>query len=356
MVLIQYEPLSTAYYIRPGFTPYPAQERYDYMLKILVAGGFDEKDPRRPDIERFCRAIGEAIIAQGHLYLNGCLTELDAIIAAAANQKVIDIKADPNRRLISYVLANQKPVHQFGKIVRSRLSDWELSNENFYVPEQIQDADAVILIGGFDGTYRAANWARFAKKPILPVTAFGGAAEKIFAGEMNEFDRRYSSRIEKLDYQELNSIKEDWENRAGVIMSLAERLASSNSVCVVMSYSGRDDLEDAYESFQTVCEGFKYKCERVNNANTLDRIVPRIHEKIAQAAFVIVDVTELKPNVFYELGLTQGLNKPVVITAKSGTDLPFDVKDIPTIFWDGQKRLKEELRAKITLIAETQGR
>ena len=327
------------------------------MLKILVAGGFDADDARRPEIEMFCRAIGEAIVTQGHVYLNGCRTELDSLIAGAAHRKLSDMNVpDPDRRLISYVLANQEPVHRFGKIVRSRLRDWEISNEYFYVPEQIQEADAVVLIGGFDGTFRAANWARFAKKPILPVTEFGGAAAKVFEGEMDEFDRRYAGRIDKLDYQELNRVKSDWKNRADVIVSLAERLVVPNSVCVVMSYSGRVDLEDAFDSFRSVCEGFKYKCDRVNNVNTLDRIVPKIHEKIGQAAFVIVDVSELKPNVFYELGLAQGLNKDIVITAKVGTDLPFDVRDMPTIFWEGQKRLKEDLEAKIRLIAEKQGR
>jgi CYTH domain-containing protein len=247
-------------------------------------------------------------------------------------------------------------VHDFGTLVRSRLTDWEIDKEYLYVPEQIQLADAVILVGGFDGTYRAANWARISGKPLLPMTAFGGAAAKIFEQEINEFDRRYGNKLDRLDYQELNGIKEDWTNRANQIISLAERLVSSNQVCVVMSYSGRADLEDTYESFQAVCAEFKYKCERVDNTNTLNRIVPKIFEKIEHAAFVIVDVTDLKTNVFYELGLAQGLTKQVILTAKIGTDLPFDVKDIPTIFWDGQKKLKEDLRGKIALIAETHGR
>jgi len=225
------------------------------------------------------------------------------------------------------------------------------------VPEQIQLADAVILVGGFDGTFRAANWARISKKPLIPVASFGNAAAQIFEQELNDFDIHYAERIDKLDFQDLNSIKTDWNARSAQVVALAERLASSNAVCVAMSYSGRPDLEDAYESFQAVCEkDFKYKCERVDNTNTLGRILPKIQEKLEQAAFVIVDLTELKTNVLYELGLAQGLKKPVVTTAKVGTDLPFDVKDLPTIFWDGQKKLKEDLRAKIALIAQMQGR
>ena len=74
------------------------------------------------------------------------------------------------------------------------------------------------------------------------------------------------------------------------------------------------------------------------------------------SAFVIADLSELKTNVFYELGYAEGFSKPVVVTAKKGTELPFDVKDVPTIFWDGQRGLKDSLRTKIKLIAQKQGR
>ena len=71
--------------------------------------------------------------------------------------------------------------------------------------------------------------------------------------------------------------------------------------------------------------------------NELDRLV-------AQSAF----------GRLTEKGL--GLNKPVVVTAFKGTTLPFDVADIPTIFWEGQKQLKDKLRERVALIASSQGR
>ena len=41
------------------------------------------------------------------------------------------------------------------------------------------------------------------------------------------------------------------------------------------------------------------------------------------------------------------------MTAKKGTDLPFDVQDVPTIFWESQKKLKEDLKARIQTIVKT---
>jgi nucleoside 2-deoxyribosyltransferase len=118
-------------------------------------------------------------------------------------------------------------------------------------------------------------------------------------------------------------------------------------VLVIMSYAERPELEDAYESFEQVVKELGYRCTKVTQANAGERILPDILDRIRRAAFTIVDLTDLRPNVFYELGYADGLGKKVVVTAMKGTELPFDVKDIPTIMWSGQKQLKEDLRARI---------
>src|SRR5262249_28438059 len=162
-----------------------------------------------------CTALGEEIIKQGHTLLNGCLTPMDHLIAEAAwNYLERSKTSDPEKRIISYLLINRKPIHNFGTIIHSRLSHWEIDTETFLVPEQIKRADVVIMVAGFEGTFSAANWARIAEKPVLPVTAFGGAAAKIYQGEFDQFDEKYAPRIEKLDYEELNSAKNDWPKRA----------------------------------------------------------------------------------------------------------------------------------------------
>ena len=69
-----------------------------------------------------------------------------------------------------------------------------------------------------------------------------------------------------------------------------------------------------------------------------------------------MDLSGEKVNVYYELGYADALAKPLIVTAKEGTQLPFDVKDIPVIFWKNQKGLREQLSKKIAAIAELQGR
>ena len=48
----------------------------------------------------------------------------------------------------------------------------------------------------------------------------------------------------------------------------------------------------------------------------------------------IADLTGLNANVMYELGYRKGIGKPVILIAHDGQNLPFDVHDDRTVFYD----------------------
>jgi hypothetical protein len=64
-------------------------------------------------------------------------------------------------------------------------------------------------------------------------------------------------------------------------------------------------------------------------------------------AFIIAEISGARPNVFYELGYTRAIGKGIIQTAYRGTKLPFDVFDVPTLFWQGQNELETKLKAAI---------
>lgn len=333
------------------------------MLKLLVVGGYDRaEDKNVEDVRAFCGALGAQIIKQGHVLLSACQTDFDADVAQAANAALQGLPAEEiQRRLVSFVLSGVQPAHDFGRILRSRLVSWDTKDAAF-VPEPVKMADAVLMVRGFDGARRAAWWARYARKPLLPVASFEGAAKEVFDQEINDFEDKYASTVDILDYQGLNSGGRDWVKLAASVVSLAENLATPNRALVIMSYTKTEpvatELANAFDSFKAACEVYKYKCERVNETNTKDNsIVNEILRKAGDSAFVIADLTELKQNVFFELGFARGLGKRVVATAKEGTELPFDVKDIPVTFWNpiNPKGLRENLIERIRPIAEDQG-
>jgi nucleoside 2-deoxyribosyltransferase len=113
-------------------------------------------------------------------------------------------------------------------------------------------------------------------------------------------------------------------------------------VFTIMSF--KREFRDVFDSFRQVCRTFGFEAERTDESVSRERIIPRIESGIRHSAFVIADVSELSPNVFYEVGFARALGKDVILTARKGTTLPFDVGDVPTIFWEIQSDLKEGLQ------------
>jgi hypothetical protein len=323
------------------------------MVRMLVIGSFGAGELKCAE---FVRALGAEIADEGHQLLNGCRNELDCLVATAAFERLREKGLDPHTFITSYV-GDASPAHSVGTVLASRCPNWEtLASPGLEVPETIQQTDVVIVVGGTHGTECAVNWARIAHKPIVPVSTFGGSAERIYDRELREFEEKYADRVDRAEYELLNQISLDLKKLAKDTVSVAARAVTPRQVFVAMSFADDPKFDDAYESIQTVCESYGYRASRITNADAVDRIVPEILARIKRSAFAVVDVSEPRPNVYYELGIAQGAGKRVVVTACKGTELPFDISDIPVIFWEGQKQLKERLRGRIETIASSQGR
>lgn len=327
------------------------------MLKILIGGGFDDEAEAGSAVAReFAGHLGREVIKQGHIVLGACRTELDQVVAENAARMLEELELAPADRIVSYVCAGEDPVHNFGNVLESQLSDWELGSPKLRVPEPIQLADVVVLVGGFQGTHRAANWTRIADKPLLAVKRFGGAAADIYVEELEEFERKYGARLDRGDYENLAQIGSPPSEFAEKVINLAEKVRASNSVFVIMSFSDDPALEDVLASYKEVCDEFGYDCRRIDEEADVPRILPEIMNRIVGCAFAVVDLSDEKANVYYELGFAEGCGKPRIVTAKKGTQLPFDVADIPVIFWENMVGLKKDLRQRMQVIAATQGR
>jgi hypothetical protein len=138
------------------------------------------------------------------------------------------------------------------------------------------------------------------------------------------------------------------------VVRFVERFVTPRDVFVIMSF--KREVRDVFASCKEVCREFKFEAQRTDESTSLERIVPRIEGGIRKSAFVIADVTELSPNVFYEVGYAKGLGKDVIVTARKGTELPFDIGDIPTIFWEIQEDLKDGLRKCLAGLVGKYGR
>jgi hypothetical protein len=76
-------------------------------------------------------------------------------------------------------------------------------------------------------------------------------------------------------------------------------------------------------------------------------IVSAIHREIAAADLAIVVLTDLRPNVLYELGRLQGSGIPTILVSPKSEPLPFDISGLATIFYDPPRHGELELSAFI---------
>ncbi|MFZ2172074.1 MAG: hypothetical protein WAW61_20840 [Methylococcaceae bacterium] len=322
-------------------------------MHIFVGGSIREV-PRDVDLcHQFVVALGAAIATRGHVLLNGCKSSLDQEIAIAAQESLMRNRENPKDKIISYCLKTDKPVHSVGTIRYSALLDWEMSHSELVVPEQIEKSDATIFIAGSEGTFWAKNWAIHARKLVLGIPRFGGAGETIYSQELKHL-RDTSSAVAQ-EYEALNSVTDDMSNYAMEVVSLVERMVLPRNVFTIMSF--KEEFIDVFDSCKDACKKFDFVAERTDESKSMERILPRIELGIQKCAFVIADVSgEPSPNVFYEVGYAKGLGKNVILIAKKGTKLPFDITDFQTIFWETQRELKEQLQEYIGELVGIYGR
>ena len=83
-------------------------------------------------------------------------------------------------------------------------------------------------------------------------------------------------------------------------------------------------------------------------------ITDKVISDIYGSDLIVADLSELNPNVFYELGIRHSASKPTIHMALSGTKLPFDNLGHRVIFfdrsdWDNIESAKEQLQAQARL-------
>ncbi|GAB3011863.1 hypothetical protein GCM10027284_34090 [Cyclobacterium sediminis] len=328
-------------------------------MKILVIGGFNDNNlESKEKALNFVEKLSEQIVINGHTLLNACRTEFDAVLARNAAERLVKNNVDPKDKILGYIIDGEEPSHNSGKIRNSELRDWNLSSPNLRIPEPIENADVVIAVCGFNGTQTAANWARIANKPLLPLVKFGGAAKAIYKEERKKYENLGGNNITLDDFEDLAEATISDEELALSVINLAERINVSNNVFVVMSFNTDPSLIDAYQSFKDVCSQFNppYNCMRMDEITDTKRITPTMFSSIKNSAFVIVELSMERPNIYYEMGFADALDKPLIALAKEGTKIHFDAKDVPIIFWNSQTQLKKDLHARIQEIASKQGR
>jgi hypothetical protein len=98
-------------------------------------------------------------------------------------------------------------------------------------------------------------------------------------------------------------------------------------------------------------------CQRADEIHSANLITVDIWEKINRARFVVADLTNRNPNVFYEVGLAHAIGKDVILLTQNIADVPFDLRNIRCIRYDltadGLKKLGTQLRQTVDTVVKT---
>lgn len=116
-----------------------------------------------------------------------------------------------------------------------------------------------------------------------------------------------------------------------------------------------DKLQPLYEDHvASVIRKAGLRCERADEIHGTSLITHDIWEYVNRARFLVAELTDRNPNVFYELGLAHAISKDVILLTQSMDSVPFDLKALRCICYDftprGVETLEKALSATIEVL------
>lgn len=117
------------------------------------------------------------------------------------------------------------------------------------------------------------------------------------------------------------------------------------SVFVLTPFLKEED--ETFGIIKRVCNDVDLKCSRGDEIFRDNNILSHVVLSILQSNIIIANINGRNPNVFYELGISHAIGKPVILISKTMNDVPFDINGKNIIFYnkaiDLQTKLKDEL-------------
>lgn len=113
------------------------------------------------------------------------------------------------------------------------------------------------------------------------------------------------------------------------------RLPSRRNRCfVLMPFS--TTFDEVYSEIKAAMARISFQCIRADDIYSNTPIMSIIISELATSHFIVADLTERNPNVFYEVGIAHSFRdmSNVVLISQSMDFVPFDLRHLPIILYD----------------------
>ncbi|MEN5054376.1 hypothetical protein [Sphingobacterium kitahiroshimense] len=137
-----------------------------------------------------------------------------------------------------------------------------------------------------------------------------------------------------------------------------EEVKAKNEIkeCFIITPIGGSDSEIFRKTeglissvLKPVLEKFNFIPMPAHHINEAGSINKQIIQRIINSELVIANLTNINPNVMYELAIRHAFGKKVITMAEHGTKLPFDIVDQRTIFYDDSMIGVEIVKPKLEI-------
>jgi len=124
---------------------------------------------------------------------------------------------------------------------------------------------------------------------------------------------------------------------------------AKKQVFVAMPFNNRE-LDGIYRHVvRKAIQDVGLRCFRVDEVHSNQVITEEIVREIYNSIVVLADLTELNPNVLYEVGFAHAIGREVIVIARKGTNIPFDVRSRRYIIYGTTPRQTQALKTSLTM-------
>jgi guanylate kinase len=162
------------------------------------------------------------------------------------------------------------------------------------------------------------------------------------------FDMSDGQPIDKLSRNIVDRVSEMAAELGRKQITTPKEIANAHEpgyVFIIMPMSPEiPSLPDTLATIKRACRAVRMRGSRIDDKSNTGQITENIHSNIQLAEYVVADLTDERPSVYYEVGYAKALGKPILLVAKAETIIHFDLQGYRTQRYQNYRELEEGLK------------